>query len=80
MGTGSAADVMIPMREVPEGLTAGDAVTVFGCMEPGNAYLDALLLVKTGGEKAVTVYRRDPIPEIGCPVREPICPETNQCY
>ncbi len=80
MGTGSAADVMIPMREVPEGLTAGDAVTVFGCMEPGNAYLDALLLVKTGGEKAVTVYRRDPMPEIGCPVREPICPETNQCY
>ena len=80
MRTDAAGDVMIPMREVPEGLTAGDTVTVFGCMEPGDAYLDALLLAKTDGEKVISVYRRDPMPEMGCPVREPICPETNHCY
>lgn len=75
-----ATDVLLPIQYSPADLKDGDVVTVFGCREVEQHYLDAFLVIKRNGTAAETVYRRDPGVEFVCPTREPVCPATNECY
>lgn len=75
-----ATDILLPTRNIPEDFHAEDTVTVYGCQEIGQHYMDALLVVKRNGTAAETIYRREPSVEFICPTREPFCPATDECY
>jgi hypothetical protein len=69
------SDAVVLPGGVPDYLPhAGDAL-VIGCREA--EYVDALAVILLDGTG--TIYTRSPMPELTCPLRQPVCESNNEC-
>jgi hypothetical protein len=68
-------DNIILAGRAPEHLPHAEDALVIGCREQN--YLDALVVIIL--DETGTVHTRSPMPELSCPMPQPVCENNNEC-
>lgn len=80
-GKDGHGDFVLPLRASPDCIFDGQRMTAIGCWNRNVTYIDALALITHDEDGTVDqIWMREPMAEIACPVREPICPQIGDCY
>lgn len=74
------ADVVLPINQIPESMPNASDVVVIGCLNEEKGLIDALAVFAEPSDAEKSSYYRKPERPAACPLTEPVCPATNDCY
>lgn len=74
------ADVVLPANQIPETMPNASDVVVVGCLNEENGLIDALAVFAEPSDAEKSAYYRKPERPAACPLAEPVCPATDDCY
>lgn len=74
------ADAVLPIQSLPESFPNHASISMLGCLSEGSHYIHALAVIGESENQESFQIIREPLQSFSCPVPEPICAETNNCY
>ena len=74
------ADVVLPTDQIPESMPNASDVIVLGCLNKEKGLIDALAVFVEPSNVEKSAYYRQPEHPAACPLAEPVCPATDECY
>lgn len=80
MHPGGFVDVVLPITQIPETIPNASDIVVIGCLNEEKGLIDALAVFAEPSNAETAAYYRKPERPAACPLAEPVCPATNDCY
>lgn len=75
IGPHGSRTAILPLSEVPKGVSSGADVVLFGCEQEGP--VQALFLLLLGDQQQL--FLRDPSAPLACPLPTPVCDDNRVC-